>query len=147
MRGAVRSGMVMAVIVAAGAAGVGVRAEAQASKAEPVYDVSFTAGPAGQEAVYTGTSTLIIDAKGMVTGKMAIVSPTTVRANLGGQIAKGAWTFEYTYEMPDQGCTGVLKGSATVPADRKAISGSAVISGDCAPEPLTATFSFTLKAK
>lgn len=147
MRGAVRSLVVMAVVVATGVAGVGVRAEAQAPKAEPVYDVSFTAGPAGQEAVYTGTSTFIVDAKGMVTGKMAIVSPTTVRANLAGQVDKGSWTFEYTYEMPDQGCTGVLKGSATVPADRKAITGTATVGGDCAPEPMNATFSFTLKAK
>jgi hypothetical protein len=33
---------------------------------------------------------------------MAIVNPTTVRATLAGQIAKGTWTFDYTYEMPDR---------------------------------------------
>lgn len=141
MRGAVRSGTIIAVVLAAAVAG----AEAQAPKAEPVYDVAFTTGPAGEEAVYTGTSTFNVDAKGMVTGKMAIVSPTTVRANLAGQIAKGLWTFEYVYEIPDQGCTGVLKGTATVPADRKEISGTATVGGDCAPEPMSATFSFTLK--
>lgn len=141
MRGAVRSGMVSAVMMVAAVAAAG----AQAPKAEPVYDVSFTVGPAGEEAVYTGTSTFNVDAKGMVTGTMAIVTPTTVRANLAGQIAKGAWTFEYAYEIPDQGCTGVLTGTATVPADRKVISGTATVSGDCAPEPMHATFSFTLK--
>lgn len=141
MRGAVRSGTVMTLVLAAAVAGAG----AQTPKAEPVYDVAFTTGPAGEEAVYTGTSTFNVDAKGMVTGKMSIVSPTTVRANLAGQIAKGLWTFEYVYEIPDQGCTGVLKGTAKVPADRKEISGTATVGGDCAPEPLNATFSFTLK--
>ncbi len=141
MREAVRSGMVVAVMLAAAVAGAG----AQAPKAEPVYDVAFTTGPAGEEAVYTGTSTFSVDAKGMVTGKMAIVSPTTVRANLSGQIVEGTWTFEYVYEMPDQGCTGVLKGTAKVPADRKTFSGTATVGGDCAPEPMNATFSFTLK--
>lgn len=141
MRGAVRSGMVIAVMLAVAVAGTG----AQAPKAEPVYDVSFIAGPAGEEAVYTGTSTFNVDAKGVVTGTMAIVSPTTVRASLAGQVAKGIWTFEYMYEIPDQGCTGVLKGTAEVPADRKLISGTATVGGDCAPEPMNATFSFTLK--
>ncbi len=141
MRGAVRSGMVIVVMLAASGAGAG----AQAPKAEPVYDVAFTTGPAGEEAVYTGTSTFNVDANGVVTGKMAIVSPTTVRATLSGQITKGTWTFDYVYEIPDQGCTGVLRGTAKVPADRKLISGTAVVAGDCAPEPMNATFSFTLK--
>lgn len=130
------------VLVMAGAA-----LGAQAPKAEPVYDVTFLAGPAGQEATYTGTSTLNVDAKGMVTGKMTIVSPTTVRATLTGQIAKGTWTFDYAYEMPDQGCTGVLKGTATVTDDKKAISGTALIGGECVPEPMNGTFTFKLKEK
>ena len=142
MRAVVRSGTVMAVMLAIGVAGMG----AQALKADPVYDVSFTTGPAGEEQVYTGTSTFVVDAKGMVTGKMAILSPTAVRATLAGQVEKGVWTFQYTYEMPDQGCTGTLTGSAKVPADRKAITGTAVVGGDCAPEPMNATFSFSLQA-
>jgi hypothetical protein len=120
---------------------------AQTPKAEPVYDVSILAGPPGEEAVYTGATTLSVDAKGMVTGKMTIHSPTTVRATLAGQIEKGTWTFEYPYEMTDQGCWGTLKGTAEVPADRKKISGTALIGGDCAPEPMSSTFSFTLQVK
>jgi hypothetical protein len=146
MRKAVRSGLVLAVLVATGMA-AGVRVKAQAPKAEPVYDVSFIAGPAGQEATYTGTSTLVVDAKGVVSGKMNITAPTTVRATLAGQIEKGVWTFKYSYEMPDQGCTGVLSGTAKVPADQKLIAGTVAIGGDCAPEPMNGTFSFTLKAK
>jgi hypothetical protein len=126
-------------------AGVGLGA--QAPKAEAMYDVTFIAGPAGQEASYTGTSTFVVDAKGVVTGKMTIASPTTVRAILTGTITKGTWTFDYAYEMPDQGCTGNLKGTATVPADRKAISGTALIGGDCAPDPMNGVFTFKLKEK
>jgi hypothetical protein len=144
MRAFVRSGTVIALMLATAVAGTGAQAPA-AAKADPVYDVAFTTGPAGQEAIYKGTTTFTVDAKGAVTGKMAIVEPTTVRATLSGQIDKGVWTFAYSYEMPDQGCTGTLKGTATVPADRKAITGTAVVGGDCAPEPMNATFSFSLK--
>jgi hypothetical protein len=136
-----------AVICAAFLVLAGVAAGAQAPKAEPVYDVTFIAGPAGQEASYTGTSTFSVDAKGAVTGKMAIVAPTTVRANISGQIVKGTWTFKYTYDMPDQGCTGTLEGTAAVPADRKAISGKVLIGGDCSPEPMNGTFTFKLQEK
>lgn len=137
-----RAVLAAAVLVLAGA-GVG----AQAPKVDPVYDVTFLAGPAGEEASYTGTSTFVVDAKGGVTGKMTIVNPTTVRATLAGQITKGTWAFDYTYEMPDQGCTGTLKGTATVPADRKTISGTALIGGECAPEPMNGTFTFKLQEK
>ena len=136
-----------AVIVAAVLVMVGVGLGAQAPKVEPVYDVTFIAGAAGQEASYTGTSTFNVDAKGVVTGKMAIVSPTTVNARIAGQIDKGTWTFKYTYEMPDQGCTGSLEGTAAVPADRKVISGKVLIGGDCAPEPMNGTFTFKLQEK
>jgi hypothetical protein len=131
-----------AVLVMAGAA-----LGAQAAKAEPVYDVTFVTGPAGQEQAYTGTSTFNVDAKGVVTGKMLISAPTTVRATIGGQIEKGTWTFKYSYEMPDQGCTGSLEGSAAVPTDRKSISGKVLIGGDCAPEPMNGTFTFKLQEK
>lgn len=137
-----RAVLAAAVFVLAGA-GIG----AQAPKVDPVYDVTFVAGPAGQEASYTGTSTFVVDAKGVVTGKMTISSPTTVRATLAGQITKGTWAFDYTYEMPDQGCTGTLKGTATVPADRKVISGTALIGGECAPETMNGTFTFKLQEK
>ena len=136
-----------AVIVAAVLVMSGVGIGAQAPKVEPVYDVEFIAGPQGQEASYTGTTTFNVDAKGMVTGKMAIANPTTVRATIAGQIDKGTWTFKYTYEMPDQGCTGTLEGTGAVPADRKTISGTVLIGGECAPEPFNGTFTFKLQEK
>ena len=136
-----------AVIVAVILVMAGVGMGAQAPKVEPVYDVTFVAGPPGEEASYTGTTTFIVDGKGVVTGKMTILSPTTVRATIAGQIEKGTWTFKYTYEMPDQGCTGSLEGSAPVPADRKTISGKVLIGGECSPEPMNGTFTFKLQEK
>lgn len=138
-----RTRVVAAVLMVAGMVGV----SAQTPKAEPVYDVSFLAGPAGEEVPYTGTTTFNVDAKGVVTGTMAIVSPTNVKATLAGRVDKGEWAFEYPYEMTDQGCMGVLKGTAKVPADKKVISGAVVIGGDCAPDPMNGTFTFTLQAK
>jgi hypothetical protein len=139
--------MMVAVLMVAGMAAAALAQAPQGAKPDATYDVTFLAGPAGEEQAYTGTSTFSMDAKGMVTGKMTIVSPTTVRATLAGQVAKGVWTFEYPYEMTDQGCTGILKGTAKVPADQKAISGSVMIGGDCAPEPMNGTFTFTLQVK
>ena len=136
-----------AVIVAVVLVMVGVGMGAQAPKTGPVYDVTFIAGPPGEEASYTGTTTFNVDAKGVVTGKMAILSPTTVNATIAGQIEKGTWTFKYAYEMPDQGCTGTLEGTAPVPADRKTISGKVLIGGECAPEPMNGTFTFKLQEK
>ena len=138
-----RAGVLAAVLVVAGMAGM----SAQTPAAGPVYDVSFLAGPAGQEAAYTGTTTFSVDAKGMVTGTMALVSPTPVKAKLGRRVDKGEWTFEYPYDMTDQGCMGILKGTAKIPADKKVISGAVTIGGDCAPEPMNGTFTFTLQAK
>ncbi len=137
-----RARVLAAVLVVAGMAGI----SAQTPAAGPVYDVSLLVGPAGQEAAYTGTTTFSVDAKGMVTGTMAIVSPTTVKANLAGRIEKGEWTFEYPYEMTAQGCMGVLNGTAKIPVDKKVISGAVTIGGDCAPEPMNGTFTFTLQA-
>ncbi len=130
-------------LVAAGMVGM----SAQTPAPEAVYDVSLLAGPAGEEGIYTGTTTFSVDAEGMVTGTLAIVSPTTVRAKLAGRVDTGEWAFEYPYAMTDQGCLGVLTGTAKVPADKKVISGSVAIGGDCAPEPMNGTFTFTLQAK
>ena len=138
-----RAGVLAAVLVVAGMAGM----SAQTPAAGPVYDVSFLAGPAGQGAAYTGTTTFSVDAQGKVIGTMAIVSPTTVKAKLAGRVDKGEWTVEYPYEMTDQGCMGILKGTGKIPADKKVISGAVTIGGDCAPEPMNGTFTFTLQAK
>jgi len=139
MRGRV---MAAAMFVLAGLAAI----SAQTTAAK-VYDVSFLAGPPGEEATYTGTTTFSVDAKGMVTGKMSISSPTTVRATLSGQVEKGKWTFDYPYEMVEQGCWGNLKGTADVSSDGKMVSGTALIGGDCSPEPINGKFSFKLQVK
>lgn len=113
----------------------------------PVYNVSWIAGPPGEEATYTGTATMNVDAKGVVTGKLALVDPVGVNAVLSGTIVKDVWTFEFPYEIPDQMCNGTLKGTGKVADGRKTIQGTAVIGGGCVPEPFSSTFTFTLKEK
>ena len=115
----------------------------QTAPAPPTYDAKFSVQTADGPQDYTGTTTFVVDAKGVVTGKMALNNPRVVTADIAGAIKDGVWTFEYQYAIPDQGCTGVVKGTAKVPADRKLISGSVAIGGGCAEQPLTATFSFT----
>lgn len=113
----------------------------------PTYAVNWVAGPPGSEQTYTGTTTWAVDGKGVVTGKLAITSPAAVNANLSGTVAKGTWTFEYPYEIPEQQCTGVIKGTAKVGAGNKTVEGTATIGGACAPEPFSSTFKFTLQEK
>jgi len=115
------------------------------AKPVPTYDVLFVLP--GDNPQYTGSTTFATDAKGVVTGTMKIDVPATVTATLAGVVKDGVWTFEYPYEIPDQGCTGTVSGSAKVPANRKLISGQATIAGACSPEPMSATFSFTLREK
>ena len=88
-----------------------------------------------------------MDAKGGVTGAMKLTVPIGVEGTLGGTIKGGTWTFEYRYSIAEQNCTGTVKGTATVPADRKAISGTATILGGCVQQPLAAIFSFTMQEK
>jgi hypothetical protein len=115
----------------------------QTAPAAPTYDAKYSVQTPDGAQDYTGTTTFAVDAKGVVTGKMTLNNPTVVTANLNGTIKDGVWTFEYEYAIPDRNCTGTVKGTGKVPADRKLISGSAAISGACAEQPLTATFSFT----
>jgi hypothetical protein len=118
-----------------------------ASAQAPTYNVSWIAGPPGDEATYTGTATMNVDAKGVVTGKLGLVDPVAVTAALAGTIAKDTWTFEFAYEIPDQMCTGTLKGSGKVSEGRKTIQGTAIVGGECAPEPFDSSFTFTLQEK
>ncbi len=113
----------------------------------PTYNVSWLAGPPGQEQTYSGTTTFNVDAKGMVTGKLALTAPAAVNAALSGTVEKDTWTFEYGYEIPDQMCSGTIKGTAKLGAGRKTIQGTATIGGGCVPEPFNSTFTFTLQEK
>ncbi len=116
-----------------------------AQPAAPTYDAKFTTGE-GQ--VYSGTMTFAVDAKGVVTGKMKLVDPAEVTGTLAGTVKGGTWTFEFPYEIPAQGCTGTVKGSAKVPADQKVIEGNGVAGGACTQEqPLELTFTLTKQAK
>jgi hypothetical protein len=111
---------------------------------QATYDAKFT-GADGQ--VYTGTLTFAVDPKGAVSGKMKLVDPIEVLGTLAGTVKDGTWTFEYPYEIPQQGCTGVVKGTAKVPTDQKVIEGKGVAGGGCAEQPIELTFTLTRQAK
>ena len=113
----------------------------QAPQAAPAYDVSFVL----EQGTYTGTTTFEVSRAGAVTGTMKLVSPTVVDASLAGTVKGDMWTFEYPYTIPEQGCTGVVKGTGTVAADRSSVKGNVTIGGACTQEPLTASFTFTKK--
>jgi hypothetical protein len=110
----------------------------------PTYDAKFVSSE-GQ--AYTGTVTFAVDAKGVVTGTMKLVDPVQVLGKLGGTVKDGKWTFEYPYEIPEQGCTGTVKGEGKVSADNKTVEGSGVAGGGCAEQPIQLTFTFTKQAK
>lgn len=103
----------------------------------PTYAATFSI-ETGE--VYSGTTTFSVDAKGAVTGSMRLTYPATVTAALSGTIKDGTWTFEFAYEMPDQGCSGVVSGKGKVPEDRKVVSGTVSIGGGCVENPMGATF-------
>jgi hypothetical protein len=113
--------------------------------AAPAYDAKFTLDTDG--AVYSGTTTFVVDAKGGVTGKMALTDPTEVNGMLGGTVKDGTWAVAFDYTIPAQNCSGSVKGTAKVAKDMKLISGPVTISGACTEQPMTATFSFTLREK
>ena len=116
---------------------------AQAQTQSPVYDARYVLT---NGAVYEGTTTFEVDEKGGVTGRMVLTVPTPVNATLAGTIKEGVWTFKYTYAAPNDGCSGTLTGTAKVAADRKMVSGNAMITG-CTEEPLAAVFTFTRRVK
>jgi hypothetical protein len=114
----------------------------QAAPAGPTYDVAFVL-PQG---TYSGTTSFAVDRKGVVTGTMKITQPGVVDAKLAGTVKNGTWAIDHTYAIPEQGCTGTIKGTAKVPADAKVISGNVTIGGACVEAPVDATFTFTRQA-
>jgi hypothetical protein len=113
----------------------------QGAAAAPTYDVTFTL----DQGSYTGTTTFNVDRKGVVTGTMKLTSPIAVDGTLGGEVKSGTWTFDYPYTIAEQGCSGTVKGTGKVSADRKSITGDATIAGSCVEQPTAATFTFTRK--
>ena len=111
----------------------------QTRPAEPVYDASFVLA----NGTYTGATTFNVSRTGEVTGTMKLTDPTIVDATLAGTVARGTWTFEYPYTIPEQGCSGTVKGTGTVAADRSTVKGEVMIGGACVEEIETATFTFT----
>ena len=133
-----RSLLLVSVVLAAGAF-------QGSAPAAPSYDATFTLDQDG--VVYSGLTTFAVDAKGAVTGKMALTQPTEVNAALGGVVKDGTWDIAYDYAIPAQNCNGSLKGTAKVPNDMKVISGKVTIGGGCTEQQMTATFSFTRREK
>ena len=111
--------------------------------AAPTYDAAFVL----EQGTYTGTTTFNVDAKGAVTGTMKLTAPIVVNAALAGAVKNGVWTFEYDYTIPEQGCSGVVKGTGKVSADKKKIEGDVTIGGGCVEAPMSASFTFMQQAK
>jgi type 1 fimbria pilin len=117
-------------------------AAAQAAPEAPIYDVRVEV-----DQISTGTTTFSVDKTGKVSGVMHIDSPNVADAKLAGTVKDGVWTFEYPFTMTAQGCSGTVSGTAKVSADQKLVSGSMTIGGGCVEQPMTATFTFTRRAK
>lgn len=114
----------------------------QAADASPIYDVRVEV-----DSTSTGTTTFAVDKAGKVSGTLHIDSPNVVDAKLAGTVKDGVWTFEYPFTMAVQGCTGTVSGSAKVTADLKLVTGTMTIGGGCVEQPMTATFTFTQRAR
>jgi hypothetical protein len=114
----------------------------QAGSTAPVYDASFML----DQGAYTGTTTFSVDSKGVVSGKMQLTNPIVVDAALGGEVKDGTWAVDYPYTIAEEGCSGTVKGTAKVSADRKTVTGEVTIAGACVEEPVQASFTFTRKA-
>jgi hypothetical protein len=132
---------ILSLLTLIGAAALSVHA--QTTPPPPRYDARFVLT---NGAVYEGTTTFVVDARGTVSGRMVLTVPTPVNSDLAGSLKDGVWTFKYAYQAPEQQCSGTVTGTAKVPTDRKLISGNAMIGG-CSEEPLAAVFTFTLQPK
>ena len=104
---------------------------------QPEYSVEVTL-----DRVSTGTATFAVDRAGAVSGTMHLETPNIVDANLSGSVKDRVWTFEFPFTMPQPNCTGTATGKANINADRSLVEGSLTISGACAPQTLTGTFTF-----
>jgi hypothetical protein len=125
------------------AATLGLAVTAAQTPPAATYDAVFDVQ--GQQ--YVGTTTFMIDKAGKVSGTMKLVDPATVNAKLGGDVAKGVWTFKYAFTMDNQGtpCEGTLSGTAKVNDAQTEAAGDVTITGSCSPDPLAGTFKFTRK--
>ena len=119
----------------------------QGAAPAPVYDATFSVTTDNGTQAYTGTTTFVVDAKGGVTGKMNLTQPTGGRGHPVRDDQGRNLDVRVPYSIAAQNCTGTVKGTGTVPADRKAISGTATILGGCTSQPLSATFTFKLQEK
>jgi hypothetical protein len=86
---------------------------------------------------------LLVGDKGDVAGALTIVGPLEGTGTISGPVKDGTWTARIEFTLTTQACGGVVSGSATVPADRKVISGSGTVTSSCVPDPQSATFRFT----
>ncbi len=117
------------------------RAQAPAPAA-PNYDAKFLIENTTE---YVGTTTFTVGEKGDVAGALTITGPLEGTGTLSGPIKDGTWTAHIAFTLTTQACSGVVSGSAAVPADRKVISGTATITSSCVTDPQSATFTFTKK--
>jgi hypothetical protein len=97
--------------------------------------------------VSTGTATFAVDKTGKVSGSLHIDTPTELNAELAGTVKDGTWTFEFSFSMPTENCSGTASGTAKVTTDLNTVSGTVKASGECTPDPVSGPFTFTKRLK
>jgi hypothetical protein len=100
---------------------------------EQVWQVEFVVG----DDHYTGTMTLAT-AKGTVTGKMLIDSPTKVEGQVEGKQDGDTLSLDYAFTMVDDKCTGRVQVQAKLAAEGQEASGTAHVT-DCNGQPVDGT--------
>lgn len=113
---------------------------------EPGYsynvDGAYDAELVGDDgAVYTGTMQLETLPGGEVAGTMTISSPMRVEGTVEGLVIGAEVSLSVTFELPDQGCGGVVSGSGVVAEGGGEVTGSFLdVTDDCGGAPSALAF-------
>lgn len=125
----------LAALLAAAPALAQARSSAPPAKKATVYDAEFVMNGT----TYAGKMTLTIT-RGVVSGSMAIDTPTKVTGAVAGTLSSDKLALDYPFEMAgEQPCSGRVVVQATMDAKATAAAGSAHATG-CG-DPADGTFS------
>ncbi|MDX1576909.1 MAG: hypothetical protein R3266_00425 [Gemmatimonadota bacterium] len=119
---------------------------------EPGYDYNldgtYIAEFVGDDGtVFTGSMTLETLPGGEVTGTMDLVDPLAITGQVGGLIVGSEASFEVTFDIPDQGCGGIVAGSGVIAAGGGGVEGMFDdITDDCGGAPTSISFTLVLDA-
>ena len=127
-------------VVAAACAG-----NPQPGDAGYAYNVSdaYAAEFVVNDASYTGSMTMETASGGMVSGSMSVTSPVTITGTVNGMISADTLTFESSYEIAENGCTGIVTGVGVIADGGGTVSGSMDVYDACADQTLQGSFDLT----